>query len=546
MRPLAPPALAAALLSLASVPAAATVVREVRLNEVQVIGSHNSYHVQPIPELIEFYVGFDPNAIFWEYTHRPLDEQFGLLGIRQIELDIVVDDPAGGRYAEPKGPLVYYGEVTHLPEHDVPGLKVIHVPDLDFTSTCTLFVECLAILRDWSDANPDHLPILVLVELKDDPPPISLLTQPLPFDAAAMDQIDAEIRSVFPAEQILTPDDVRGTRATLREALEKDGWPTLREARGKVLFAMDNGGGKRDLYVAGHPSLAGRVMFTDSPPGSPEAAFAKRNDPIGQFDDIQALVRDNYIVRTRADADTVEARTGDTAPRDAALASGAQFVSTDYPELGPFGTDYIVRLPGDASGICNPVDSPAFCRDDLLENLTGEGQGIAGRLLLVQDPAFFPRLRSLTVAGSDLAIATPLPGSPDDPSAAGATIRLANPATGESVEFALPPGRAWRAYGKDQSAGFVYSDPFLREGPCSWLKIGHGASLSARCSGLRGGFDFTLNEPSQGALDVTVQLGAAPEQCMRFGGTIDRDTPARRFKTGIFLARRAPAAGCAE
>jgi hypothetical protein len=543
MRPLL--ALAALPLLLGS--AAAAFGRDVRLNEVQVIGSHNSYHVQPTPELIDLYVLFDPDAIFWEYTHRPLVEQFALLGIRQIELDIVVDDPQGGRYAEPLGPQVI-GDVIHLPEHDVPGLKVIHVPDLDFVSTCTLFTDCLGELKGWSDANPGHLPVLVLVELKDDLPPLNILTQPLPFDAAAMDAIDDEIRSVFPEDRILTPDAVRGSRATLREALEKDGWPTLREARGKVLFAMDNGGSKRDLYVAGHPSLAGRVMFTDSPPGSPEAAFAKRNDPIGQFDEIQQLVSDGYIVRTRADADTVEARTGDTTMRDAALASGAQYVSTDYRELGPFGTDYLVELPGGATGICNPVESPWFCRDDLLENLAGEGQGVAGRRLLVEDRRFAPWARSLSVTGADLSVATPLPGSPDDPSLAGATLVLSNPETGERAELELPAGHAWRAWGKglDRSAGYVYFDPFGRNGPCHYLLVTNGVSIVARCSGLLGPIPFTLDEPSQGALDVTLQLGAAPEMCMRFGGKVVRDEPASRRGKGVFLARNAPAAGCPE
>ena len=47
---------------------------------------------------------------------------------------------------------------------------------------------------------------------------------------------------------------------------------------------------------------------------------------------IAALVRDGYIVRTRADADTFEARTNSTERRDRALGSGAQYVSTDYPE----------------------------------------------------------------------------------------------------------------------------------------------------------------------------------------------------------------------
>ena len=72
--------------------------RCVALNQVQVLGSHNSYHVQPRPRLLGVFLSFDPQAAAWEYTHLPLDEQFETQGIRQIELDVFVD-PEGGRYA---------------------------------------------------------------------------------------------------------------------------------------------------------------------------------------------------------------------------------------------------------------------------------------------------------------------------------------------------------------------------------------------------------------------------------------------------------------
>ena len=48
----------------------------VRLNQVQVIGTHNSYHVVPGPALLSTFVNVDPASLEWEYTNRPLDEQF--------------------------------------------------------------------------------------------------------------------------------------------------------------------------------------------------------------------------------------------------------------------------------------------------------------------------------------------------------------------------------------------------------------------------------------------------------------------------------------
>jgi len=246
-----------------------------RLNHVQVLGTHNSYHVEPRPALLQAIASFDRQAAAsMEYTHRPLDEQLGLLGIRQVELDLFAD-PAGGLFAVPLGPILVQGFPDPIkPELLAPGLKVLHTQDIDFETRCLTFVSCLQTIKAWSDANPGHLPVMVLVQANDAvvplPPGLPPLTVPAPFGAAALDEIDASIRSVFPDDQLITPDDVRGGRATLEQAVLKDGWPTLNESRGRLLFAFDNTDAKRDLYLAGHPSLEGRVMFTSSPPGSPE------------------------------------------------------------------------------------------------------------------------------------------------------------------------------------------------------------------------------------------------------------------------------------
>lgn len=348
-----------------------------RLNQVQVLGTHNSYHIQPAPSLSFLIALQDPDlAASLEYTHAPLAEELAV-GVRQIELDVFVD-PDGGLYANPLGPIVVAANgLPPGPDFDpearmlAPGFKVLHIQDIDFRSTCLLLTDCLETLRAWSDANPGHLPLMVLIEAKDDPIPLDFSVIPIPFGPAEFDALDAEIRSVLSADRLITPDDVRGDHASLEDAILTEGWPTLRKSRGRMLFALDNGGAKRDTYVAGHPALAGRVLFTNSAPGEPEAGFVKLNNPVGSFEQIQQRVLEGYIVRTRADADTVQARTGDPTRRDAALASGAQYVSTDYPapEANPFGTGYFVEIPEGAPARCNPLNAPPWCTNDTLEDL---------------------------------------------------------------------------------------------------------------------------------------------------------------------------------
>ena len=342
----------------------------IRLNEIQVLGTHNSYHIAPAPAVL---ASLGTRGRNLEYTHKPLVRQLSELGIRQFELDVYAD-PEGGRFARPSALRTIKAALDAPgPELAAPGFKVLHGPDLDYRTTCATLVACLTAISDWSRANPRHVPIMILVEAKDQPvkdPEGVGYVQPLPIDAAALRALDAEILSVFDRDRIVTPDRVRGRHATLPAALQAEGWPALGAVRGKVLFALDNTDHHLAEYLRGNPALEGRVMFVSSPPGEPSAAFLKLNEVLGEEETrIREAVKGRYIVRTRADIPTEEARTGSTARRDRAFRSGAHYVSTDYPEESPFGSGYRARLPGAErlAARCNPVTAPRGCRNEWLE-----------------------------------------------------------------------------------------------------------------------------------------------------------------------------------
>ncbi len=171
---------------------------------------------------------------------------------------------------------------------------------------------------------------------------------------------------------MITPDQVRGGRVTLREGVLAGGWPKLGAARGKVFFALDESPEKVASYAAGRPSLQGRAMFVNTDEASPAAAYLTLNDPIAEQQRIRDAVRQGFIVRTRADADTVEARAADVSRRTAAFASGAQYVSTDYYWADPrFPGAMSARLPGGAAAACNPLRAAARC-DGLAVALVGD------------------------------------------------------------------------------------------------------------------------------------------------------------------------------
>lgn len=337
-----------------------------RMNEIQVLGTHNSYHIQPRDSILDVMREFenaglaDPGtADSLEYTALPLEDQFDR-GVRQIELDVFAD-PEGGRYADRRG-LAFVGDpVPDLPELREPGLKVLHIQDIDFETHCLTFKGCLTTIKEWSEAHPGHLPITVMIEAKDEdigfgfPPPLL-------FGADEVASIDDEILSVFSAEQLIVPDDVRREHDTLEEAVLTDGWLTLAESRERVMFVFLNRNAAQDFYIEGHPSLAGRVMFTNSARGEPEAAWFNVNNALNDGQTIRDLVADGYMVRTRADEDTRQAREDDYALQEAAFESGGQFVSTDYVVPNrDFGTTYSAAVPGGYVARCNPISAPDDC-----------------------------------------------------------------------------------------------------------------------------------------------------------------------------------------
>jgi Phosphoinositide phospholipase C, Ca2+-dependent len=343
----------------------------IRMNQIQMIGSHNSYHAGIASSEAKLMQEKNPQVYAaLDYRHKPLTDQLNS-GVRQIELDIFADTK-GGLYADPLGPkLVAKAGLPADPDFDPrhlmqkPGFKVMHVQDFDYRSNCQPFTACLAEVRTWSKAHPHHLPIYILVETKQEALNLNFpTTQPEIFTPAIFDDLDREIQSVFAADEMITPDQVRGSHATLEEAILSSGWPTLAEARGKVVFLMDQKG-MGPLYVKDHPSLKGRVLFTNASAGDPDAAFIEQND--GSVDEINALVRKGYLIRTMTDAGVEQVRSNNATRRDALLPSGAQMLSTDHPASEPAASGFVVELPNHLIARCNPVLQPKGCVDEQLE-----------------------------------------------------------------------------------------------------------------------------------------------------------------------------------
>ncbi len=294
---------------------------ELGVHQIQVEGSHNSYHVPN--------EGAPP---IWQYELPPLRDQLDLHGVRQFELDV---------HYEPEG-----------------WFSVYHVPGLDEGTSCAVFVECLEQIEQWSAQNPEHHLLFILIEPKDDLDVEKIVGH--------YGELEQEIVSVWSRERVLAPADVQGSHATLRDAVLAGDWPTVDQTRGMAMFVLFDGGMHRDEYVGDGSDVSSVLMFPSSDEQRPDGAFIKLDDPVADAERIRAAVEDGFIVRTRADAELLDPGADDYARLEAALESGAQLVSTDYPDEEG---DYWLQIPEGTPSRCNPLTAPPGCAAEQIESL---------------------------------------------------------------------------------------------------------------------------------------------------------------------------------
>ena len=348
-----------------------TQINQLKINQLQILGSHNSYHIKTEPGILQFLNGISfilPSTLQpadLDYEHEPLDIQLNTYGMRSFEIDIYCD-PEGGRFYNRQGNVLINKPVASgIDELNKPGFKVMHIPDIDYNTHFYTFKSMLQALKNWSDAHSNHIPIFILVEGKEQSVGDFLgflgFKTAVKFTPALCDALDEEVKGVFGAnlEKVITPDKVRGNYNTLKEAVLANNWPTVGESRGKFIFVMQ--GESSDDYLQGHPSLSNRTMFLTTTENKPEAAFLQFNNAARDENKITTAVQNGYIVRTRADEPNKQNKTNDYTEQYAAFRGGAQIISTDYYRPDPRHTtnaqfkDYKCRFPNNELARINPI-----------------------------------------------------------------------------------------------------------------------------------------------------------------------------------------------
>ncbi|HVU87385.1 MAG TPA: Ca2+-dependent phosphoinositide-specific phospholipase C [Pirellulales bacterium] len=310
-----------------------------RLNQIQVVGTHNSYHLRPPAGILKAAIAVRKDAKDWDYSRQPLDQQLDQ-GVRNFELDLNLSSEK--------------------------GWQVMHVPGFDGGTTVPTFRDALETISRWSKAHPRHVPISLLMELKEEGFQLNKsYRRPTPADVM---QLDEQLRAVFPGPRLLSPDDVRGQHKTLWEAVHAGKWPTLADAAGKVFAILHENGANRAGYLEGHPALEGRAMFVESDLEQPHSAVLIRNNPNDPA--IDDLARAGYLIRTRVDSQGNIRAAG----REQALRGGAHILTTDYPH-GEIEADRAFGFPRLAPARVNPVTGPTAARgNELSEPIPESGK----------------------------------------------------------------------------------------------------------------------------------------------------------------------------
>ncbi len=280
----------------------------VKYNNVAFLGTHNSYQLlatkpkralMKAVEIVTFGLVDYTKAVFEMDTLTTQLEK----GVRNLEIDIEAQ--------------VNGSEVGFIVTHD-------HI--LDNVSSCYNFEKALEEIALWSENNPGHLPVSLLIEPKDVKNSSNNIKA---FSLEYADEFDAIVRNTL-GDKLLTPADMLGDYESFEQMRAADGWATLEEMRGKIILLLHPCDATED-YINIDTSVKTQAMFPMLRPDNidkPYASFILDNEPEQASENNKKTVdKYNLIVRTRADS---YPRFSDERYA-AADKCGSHIITTDYP-----------------------------------------------------------------------------------------------------------------------------------------------------------------------------------------------------------------------
>ena len=281
----------------------------VKLNEIAILGTHNSYQRLATAET-RFAMNIIDTITFkklglntFDFEMDTLTEQLEM-GVRNVEIDIET-----------------------LDKDNKIEFKVTHNSFVDNASSAYDFTKALQEIKMWSDNNPRHIPVIIIVEPKSFVIEINGMKK---FSLEYAKELDKIVGDTL-GDSLLTPENMLRDYQSFKEMRENDDWISLKEAQGKILVLLHDCD-VTESYIALDETIKTQKMF-------PMLRYDDRNESYTSFilenDAFRANERkaenideSNLIVRTRADVYPEYSDERYKVIEDC----GSQIITTDFPE----------------------------------------------------------------------------------------------------------------------------------------------------------------------------------------------------------------------
>ncbi len=279
-----------------------------KFNELSFVATHNSYQTQSPAAYREIFDNLSTLTFglvsdkSGEFSSQTLTEQFNC-GIRSIEIDIET-----------------------VKDGDDISFTCMHSPYTDMGTNCYDLGLALEEIKMWSDYNPNHLPITVIVEPKKAFLPLENMKY---FNLDYALELENLLYSVL-GDKLFTPCDMLRDYDSFAQMRENDDWCEVQDMLGKVLVLLHDTNITQD-YINIDTSIKTQAMFPMLRYDDKDlsySSFLLINKPAEALEYSDEIIRDKkFIVRTQVDTYTSVSEE----KRENALLSGAQILSTDYP-----------------------------------------------------------------------------------------------------------------------------------------------------------------------------------------------------------------------
>jgi len=292
---------------------------ELKLNEISALATHNSYKTMPT-----MYISYPLSVFFGQrvkngwYEMSPFTEQLNQ-GYRGLELDVCCYDNK---------------------------FLLMHDPFSDWNTHSPDFELALKEIKLWSDTNPGHIPIHIMLQIRNQ---FSFYTYK--FQTMTKERLvamDALIEEVF-GDAVITPGQIKGSYATLNEAVKAQAWPKVKDSLGKVYFTILFDKPKIEKnYLDIDPTFATQQAFVFiHPKDTPNSysSFILADSPFEEG--LADLIDQGYILRTRID----EQFDHSTERFQASIILGSTILSTDYPQGNQYEDGYVCKLTEDGKTV---------------------------------------------------------------------------------------------------------------------------------------------------------------------------------------------------